>query len=727
MKRAAIIISAIFGAVGVLVLAAFIYYFGVTAGVRLDATRLSEDKAQVCVYDKDGEKIDLPALKQTASFSALPDYLPNAFVAVEDKRLYSHRGFDYRRIVKAAMKNITSFSFREGASTLSQQLIKNTHLSGEKTIKRKLKEMKLTRILEKNYSKNEILSLYLNSIYFGHSAFGVEEAAAYYFGKSAEVLDAAESAMLAALVKSPNNYSPFRAPEKCLKRRNFVLSLMRDQGFLDDSSYQAAIKKSLPEAPSETNECGKSYLSRVFEEVSEIYPYEKALGNLKIYTYFDRNLQTRLENVKANSDFSSIVLDNRTHGVKACYSTIGSNIKRLPASLMKPLAVYAPALEENVVTPATPVLDEKTDFGGYSPNNYGGKFSGYVNVRYALAHSVNIPAVKILNILGVERATKYLQKMNLPLSKDDCSLALALGGMREGYTLSALADAYATFANQGNFSPARTIRRIETKDGKTLFEHKASIKQVFSEDVAFLITDMLKSAVNEGTAKKLRSLPFDIAAKTGTGANAAGNTDAYTVSYTTEDTVAVWLGNRDNSPVETTGGKLPAGIALEINRYLYQAHEPATFPVSEGVEKIAFDKEEYETNHALLRADPAAPPITELTEYFRKSAPPMAQSTRFSIPTIKKPSIFVKNGSVCIELCQTEYYDYIIKRNNNGKSVIIYEGKYQKTIYDNTVVDGQTYEYSVTPVYQGRAGEPVPLPSVHIQTQKTPPADWWND
>lgn len=369
MKRAAIIISAIFGAVGVLVLAAFIYYFGVTAGVRLDATRLSEDKAQVCVYDKDGEKIDLPALKQTASFSALPDYLPNAFVAVEDKRFYSHRGFDYRRIVKAAMKNITSFSFREGASTLSQQLIKNTHLSGEKTIKRKLKEMKLTRILEKNYSKNEILSLYLNSIYFGHSAFGVEEAAAYYFGKSAEVLDAAESAMLAALVKSPNNYSPFRAPEKCLKRRNFVLSLMRDQGFLDDSSYQAAIKKSLPEAPSETNECGKSYLSRVFEEVSEIYPYEKALGNLKIYTYFDRNLQTRLENVKANSDFSSIVLDNRTHGVKACYSTIGSNIKRLPASLMKPLAVYAPALEENVVTPATPVLDEKTDFGGYSPNN----------------------------------------------------------------------------------------------------------------------------------------------------------------------------------------------------------------------------------------------------------------------------------------------------------------------------------------------------------------------
>ena len=373
MKRAAIIISAIFGAVGVLVLAAFIYYFGVTAGVRLDATRLSEDKAQVCVYDKDGEKIDLPALKQTASFSALPDYLPNAFVAVEDKRFYSHRGFDYRRIVKAAMKNITSFSFREGASTLSQQLIKNTHLSGEKTIKRKLKEMKLTRILEKNYSKNEILSLYLNSIYFGHSAFGVEEAAAYYFGKSAEVLDAAESAMLAALVKSPNNYSPFRAPEKCLKRRNFVLSLMRDQGFLDDSSYQAAIKKSLPEAPSETNECGKSYLSRVFEEVSEIYPYEKALGNLKIYTYFDRNLQTRLENVKANSDFSSIVLDNRTHGVKACYSTIGSNIKRLPASLMKPLAVYAPALEENVVTPATPVLDEKTDFGGYSPNNYGGQ------------------------------------------------------------------------------------------------------------------------------------------------------------------------------------------------------------------------------------------------------------------------------------------------------------------------------------------------------------------
>lgn len=726
MKKAVIAISAVFGTVGVLILAAFAYYFGVTADVRLDAARLCEEKANVCVYDKDGAEIALPALKKSANFSALPKHLPNAFVAVEDKRFYTHHGFDYRRIGKAALKNIASFSFREGASTISQQLIKNTHLTGEKTIKRKLKEMKLTRILEKKYSKNEILSLYMNSIYFGHSAFGVEKAASYYFGKSAEELDAAESAMLAALVKSPNNYSPFRAPEKCLQRRNFVLSMMRAQNYIDEPTYQAAIEDPLPQTPAEAGECGASYLSLVFEEISELCPDEKALGNLKIYTYFDGNLQKTLEAQATDSDRSAIVIDNPTHGIKAYDSTVGS-IKRLPASVIKPLAVYAPALEENVISPATPVLDEKTDFGGYCPNNYGGKFSGYINVRYALSHSVNVPAVKILNVLGVERAARYLKDMDLPVEEADYSLALALGGMREGYTLSSLANAYTTFAGGGYFAPSRTVRRIETANGKTVFEHKATARRVFSEDVAFLITDMLKSAVSEGTAKKLRSLPFEIAAKTGTGANGEGNTDAYTVSYTTEDTVAVWLGNRDNSPVDTTGGKLPAKIALEINRNLYETHKPKAFPACDGVEAVAYDKEEYEKNHAILRADPNSPPVTQLKEYFRKCAPPLGQSTRFSSPTIQKPTISVKNGSVCIELCQTEYYDYVVKRKNNGKTVIVYEGKYQKAIYDNSVECGQTYEYFVTPVYRDRAGEPVSLPSVFIEGKNTPSDDWWND
>lgn len=725
MKRTAIILSSIFGAIATVALALFIYYFSVTSGVRLNPDKLVQSVENVRVFDAYGEEMALPTLKKCASFSSLPSYVPNSFVAVEDKRFYSHRGFDYKRIGKALLRNISTRSFAEGASTISQQLIKNTHLSGEKTLTRKLKEMKLTRALERNYSKEEILSLYLNSIYFGHGAYGIEEAASFYFCKNAEALTPAESATLAALVKSPNRYSPFRDGEKCLKRRNFVLGLMKEQGVITEEEYAGAIQEPLPDSPNEESASGRSYLTLVFEEFEELFPAEKPDDSrLKIYTYYRPELQKKIEAYEAETDYSACVLDNRDHGIKAYYSTVG-RVKRLPASVIKPLLVYAPAIEENLISPATPILDEKTDFGGYSPRDSGDKYAGYISARYALAHSVNVPAVKILNSLGVDKAAQYMERMGLEVSKEDKSLALALGGMKEGYDLPALAFAYSTFANGGNYAPSSAICRIENDAGKTLYAWKPMLTPVFSEDTCALVNDMLQTAVREGTAKKLRTLDFQIAAKTGTGSTSAGNIDAYTLSYTSEDTVAVWHGMRDNTPIQTTGGNLPAGLALSINRALYEKHKPADFPVCSGVQTVVFDKEEYEQNHRILLADPTAPPITTLSELFRTSALPSEISTRFASPTIQKPAISVKNGSVTIVLCQTEYYDYVVKRKNNGKTVIIYEGKYRRTIVDNSVAEGESYEYSVTPVYQGREGETIVLPSVFIEKKKVLPDNWW--
>ena len=725
MKKAVIIVSSILGTVGTIVLALFIYYFSVTAGVRLNPDKLNDSVQSVSVYDVRGNAIDLPEIRKCADFSSLPDYVPNAFVAVEDKRFYSHHGFDYKRIGKAVLRNISSFSFREGASTISQQLIKNTHLSGEKTLTRKLKEMKLTRALEKRYQKEEILSLYLNSIYFGHSAFGIEEAASFYFCKTAKELTPAESATLAALVQSPNRFSPFRDAEKCLKRRNFVLSLMRDQNYISAREYESAISEPLPLAPNEENGSGQSYLALVFEEFATLFPDEKPDDStLKIYTYYDPDLQKTIESYEAKTDYSACVLDHAAHRISAYYSSAG-RVKRLPASLMKPLLVYAPALEMNAISPATPISDERTDFGGYSPKNYNDEYSGYVSARYALSHSVNVPAVKILNVIGVDTGAEYMNKMGLPVAEEDKSLALALGGMKEGYDLPSLAFAYSTFPAMGNYSPSRTIKRIENASGKTLYEWRPLYTRVFSEDTAAIVTDMLKTAVQEGTAKKLRSLGFEIAAKTGTGANASGNTDAYTVSYTSEHTVAVWMGMRDNSPVQTTGGALPAALALNINRQLYRERSPENFRMPEDVRTVAIDKEEYEKNHRILLADPSAPPVTTLSELFRSCALPNETSNRFTSPTIPRPSISVKKGSVLIELCQTEYYDYIIKRKNNGKTVTIYEGKYRATIIDNSVTAGQSYEYTVIPLYRETAGEPVVLPAVHIPRSDSVPEDWW--
>ncbi len=725
MKRTAVILTSILGVLAALVIAAFGYYFFVTAGSKLSSEKLTLPESSLSVFDADGVKINTEKENKIAPIAECPEHLPNAFVAVEDKRFYSHHGFDYKRIGKALLKNAASFSFKEGASTLSQQLIKNTHLSGEKTVKRKLKELKLTRALEAHYSKEKIMELYLNSIYFGHNEFGVQNAAKFYFGKAVSELTPAESATLAALVRSPNVYSPFKNAEKCLSRRNFVLKLMREQGFLTDSEYNEATKEPLPEAPHEKNERNNSYLSLVYDELFTLYPEADCeLLNLRVHTYAQSALQAELEKINVQSDVCALVIDNDSHALKAYFSTAG-NIKRLPASTVKPLLVYAPAIEENVISPATPLLDEKTDFSGYCPSNYGGTYNGYVSARYALSHSLNVPAVKILNTLGIEKACAYLNRMELSPDKDDYSLALALGGMKEGFTLPALASAYSTFACGGDFAQARTIRKIETANGKVIYKHKPVTRKVFSQDVCFLINDILRETAQSGTAKKLSSLGFPICAKTGTGGGANGNTDAYTVSYTKDDTVAVRLGNRDNTPISATGGGLPANIALSINKFLYRNRAPQPFGDCEEVEKLSFDREEYEKNHKILLSDPAAPQLFEMSDYFRKCARPQETSSRFSVPTIQKPTIYVKNGAVKIVLCHAEYYDYIIKRENKGKTEIIYQGKFRETIYDNSVRGGESYTYCVIPVYAGKEGAPVYLPSVKIDGNNQVPDEWW--
>ena len=250
MKKVGKILIILLAAGAILTLALFGYYFAVTNSVTLDREKLRLSTATVKVYDDRGNAVTLSqSNKEHAAIEELPAYVSGAFVSVEDKRFYSHHGLDYKRIIKAIGKNIASFSFREGASTISQQLIKNTHLTGEKTVNRKLKELKLTRILEKNYSKSEIIELYINSIYFGHDAFGIADAARFYFDKETKELSPAESAMLAALVKSPNRYSPFKDADRCLSRRNFVLKLMYEQGCIRESEYTEACSVPLPTSP----------------------------------------------------------------------------------------------------------------------------------------------------------------------------------------------------------------------------------------------------------------------------------------------------------------------------------------------------------------------------------------------------------------------------------------------------------------------------------------------
>lgn len=720
MKAAKKILLLLLSVLAVAFLALVLYAFLSTAGVKLDEKKLSLERTQVQLLDCAGEVIETPQGK--VCYEEFPSHLPEAFIAVEDKRFYEHHGLDILRIGKAALKNIATFSFREGASTISQQLIKNTHLTHEKKLSRKFKEWKLTLALEKKYSKEQIMELYLNSIYFGHSAFGVERAASYYFAKHVSELEPAESALLAALVRSPNRYSPFRDKEACKARRDFVLSLMEEQGFLSAEEAASAKGTPLPLSPHENKTV--SYVSLVFEELSALFPELSTGETLTVETYFSPALQAEMEAFESEKDCVLMAADNKTRGLVAYRSTVGE-IRRTPASLIKPLAVYAPALEEGLLSPATPLLDERTDFGGYSPKNYDGKCLGYVSARDALAKSLNIPAVKVLNSLTPKRSAEYLKKMGLPVLEEDKSLALALGGMREGFTMQELISAYMTLIN-GEFAPARTIQRVLDANGKPLYERQKVRERVFSEGAAYLVTDMLHTAAKEGTAKKLRSLSFYVSAKTGTGGTEKGNTDAYALGYTTAHTVGVWLGNGDNSPILTTGGGVPANELYTLLKTLYQENAPAAPEKPKSVIEAALDSEEYNISHKMVLFDPEGPAYLAKRELFLEQFAPKTVSEKFSRPQIETPHIALKNGTVCIQLPPSEYYEYEITRTGGGKTETIYRGKWQSIISDGGIQAGIEYLYTVTPYYGERAGEPVTLPAV-ILKESALPDDWWEE
>ncbi len=721
------------------------YYFAVTKDARLSSEKLALSASSVTLYDNDNARItasNTGVIGETVPYDSLPNHTLRAFVDTEDKRFFNHRGFDYKRIIKSAYNNLCARSFKQGASTISQQLIKNTHLSQEKTLKRKLTEWKLTKQLEKKYSKQEILEKYLNVIYFGHSCFGIRSAADFYFGKTPQELDIAESAILAGLVKSPNNYSPFKNPENCQKRKERVLSAMKENGSIDENEYLLAKKKALPISPNRTNG-DNGYAQLVFDELSALAAKHSFTvgGRIEIYTFMDKNTQdvlSKIAQTHISSDKNFCVLDTKTHGFKGCVSSVGE-IRRLPGSLLKPLLVYAPAVEENLLSPATPLLDERIDYGGYSPQNYDGKYHGYISAREALSKSLNVPAVKVLDSLGVEKAASYLNKMGLPVNKDDYSLALALGGMKNGYTLSSLVSGYATLACGGEFTECGFIKEIKI-DGATVYKKSTEKTRVFSSETAYLTTNMLQTAVKTGTAKKLRSLPFEIAAKTGTVGTGKGNTDAYAIAYTPNEVVGVWLGNADNTIVEYTGGGLPAQYLLQIQEELTtkNTHEsPSAFVKPDGVESVQLDKIAYEATHTLSLADPISPADYRFNELFKKDNLPLTTADYFSFPKIKTPEIAFRNGQVIITFSEEfpPFYEYTIKRKSEKKEVVLYQGARILSYVDDSVLEGERYVYTIIPKYKENVGKSVVLPTISTKKGEKPIIDdkkileknWWNE
>lgn len=673
-----------------------ITFFTVTYNAKLNSDNFIDPNVSIEICSSTGNQISVKNSKNNGEYvniEDIPDYTKNAFIAIEDRRFYSHNGIDFKRIVGATINNIKNLSFKEGASTITQQLVKNTHLSSEKTITRKLKEIKIALEIEKTYEKDKILELYLNTIYFGKGAYGIEKASNVYFSKSAKDLNVNESAILAGIIKAPNKYSPIINYDECISRKNVVLKAMQSCGYLTEKEYNK-LKNSQVTISTGNNNFFDDYISAVlleYENAKQFNPYAK---NVKINTFLDEKLQREIYNYKTqNHSTSKIILDSKTSGIIAYFGK-NSNMKRSPASCVKPWLVYAPMINDGYIKETSVIKDEKLNFNGYSPKNFNNLYNGEVTVKTALINSLNIPPVKLLNDYGIDKANNYTSKMGVDIK--DQSLACALGSIDGGLTLKELVDCYSPFNSEGNYSKSSFIKSIYSNNLK-IYEFKPDKIKVFNKETAYIINDILKDAVKNGTSKKLRSIQFDVCAKTGTNGNENGNIDAYSISYTTEHIIGTWVGNEDNSlmPNSVTGSNEPTQISFSVLSALYKTKQPKPFFKPDNVISLPLDNE-------ILLKDKLEVVREGGERYsFILGTEPKLLYDNYVLPKIQNAKVNVKSNLLTLNFSLNNADSIEIIRTFNGERKTVYKGAIINE-YKEYLTNYGVYGYSIIATKNGK-------------------------
>ena len=652
-----------------------------TPKVDFDINKIKFSQTNLMIFDN--KKLPIKEDTKAVCFvklNTLPSYLKQCFLSIEDKEFYNHSGLNYKRMIKAMLKNIASFKIKEGASTISQQLIKNTHLTNERTFGRKFNEIILTKQLESQMTKDEILEYYLNIIYFGDNCYGIENASMHYFSKPAKDLSISECATLAGLIKSPNTYSPVKNKEKCKQRRNLVLSQLHKDGIIDFENFITLTSSDLITNITEKKDTfHNSYSQACYDEAMAILKMPQkqiAIGEYKIYTYLDTEKQDNLINIAKSYNPShdmSIISINQNGEIEGYFAKSNLkliDVKRQPGSTLKPILVYAPALDKNIISPATQINDEKLNINGYEPQNVSNKYYGYTSVRDCVSKSLNIPAVKTLGYVGLADAKKYASKCNIKFDENDNNLSLALGGMTYGTTLKEITNAYTPFLNNGNFIEAKFISYITDKNNKIIYTNPHNKTSVFREDSCYLMTDILKDCAKNGTAKKLSTLNFQIASKTGT-VGKKYNTDAWNISYTPNNIVGVWIGNVDNSSIgNIVGGGLPTEIAREyqnkINSSLASDFKKPTSVYSEKIDLLSL-----QNNHEVIKANNFIPEKYIITELFSVFNQPKDKSYNFIEVNPVVLDGYIKNNKACLFFEAKDYLIYEIYSTSNGNDTLL--------------------------------------------------------
>jgi 1A family penicillin-binding protein len=554
------------------------------------------------LYDRNGKllyEIYRDINRTPIKLKDLPPYVQQATIAIEDKNFYSHRGVSFFGGMLRAVKDTLKTNELQGGSTITQQLVKSALLSPERTLERKAKEIILAIWTEQMYNKDQILEMYLNQVPYGGSSYGIEEASKVYFGKSAHNLTIDEAALLAGLPQAPSLYSPFVNKTLAEKRRNDVLRAMYQQGYIKEDQYKTALARSVNVLSPTTNIKAPHFVFFTRNTLEEEFGTRQVEeGGFRVTTSLDLDIQTRaeqilkeeLEKVKSlNVQNGGVLVLNPQNGeILAMVGSVDyfadkdgafnvTTALRQPGSTLKPM-LYAMAMERGY-TAATAIDDSPIVFqapGGdaYRPVNYDGRFHGKVTLRTALANSYNIPAVKVMNAMGVQPFVDYAKKMGIDSWQDSSrfGLSLSLGGGE--ITLLDLAQMYSVFASQGyRVEPTPFVKIIDDRE-RVILEKPTIKTKVMDPGIAYIISDILSDnnarlqAFGPGSALEIKG--HKVSVKTGTSNDKKDN---LTVGYTPEFLVAVWVGNNDNTPMNpylTSGITGAAPIWNRVMKYLLE-------------------------------------------------------------------------------------------------------------------------------------------------------------
>lgn len=609
--------------------------------------------------------------REMVDSTEIPEYLKDAFIAIEDKRFREHPGVDYKRFASAVINFILPGGESHGGSTITQQVIKNVTGEDRRSIKRKVQEAWRAIVLERNLTKDQILEIYMNLIYMGENCYGVQSAAKTYFDKDVKDLTLAECASLAGITNLPGKYNPFtkKGRENNIKRQKIILNEMLELNYITQEEYDEAINQELVFAESnKRNDKVAStqpyFVDQVILDVKKDlmaigYTEDMAIktiynNGLRIYTTMDSDIQKAMDEVFLNEEYftkvnkntsqspqaAMVIIDPNTGQIKAMYGGAGEKIgipfnratslEKQPGSTIKPIAVYGPAINEGIITAATviddiPVYMDGVNKGLY-PRNAGNYYSGLTTIRDGITRSVNVVAAKVWNnYLGVDLSLEYLSRVNIN-RPNERNLSLALGGLEQGVSPLHMAAAYVPFVNKGIYYEPTTYTKVEDANGNVILEKKPDYNIVYDEAAAFIMVNMMKDVVNspDGTASrcKIQNGKMPTAGKTGTTDK---NTNKWFVGFTPYYVGATWYGYDRNASLASAELNRAQTIWHDVMDKIHKNLEPIDFEVPSGVIKRKVCKYSGKIATELCYKDQRGNAVKD--EYFIKGTEPNDEDT----------------------------------------------------------------------------------------------------